>query len=159
MGLDATVYCNCFETGKLREPAPLPDLVYVTPNGFLECQSDDLTLLLSFDQWLCDRACIHKDGILLTHRIGNIDLVGKIRMELSIHAEKFPILLSKVVYSGTHAGDFLPNDKVVGLEMELRVLGKALPISGDVKEYIKFFRSQMSELVKAAQSVSKPIAF
>jgi hypothetical protein len=76
MGLDATVYCNCFEMGMLREPPPCPDIVHVTPDGSLDCKSDDLDTLLSFDRWLLERACEHENGILLHHRIGNLALVG-----------------------------------------------------------------------------------
>ena len=41
MGLDAFVFCNCYEKGKLREPPPRPGLVFVTENGSLDCKSDD----------------------------------------------------------------------------------------------------------------------
>ena len=33
MGLDATVYCDCYEKGKARRPPPQPELVYLDENA------------------------------------------------------------------------------------------------------------------------------
>ena len=71
MGLDATVYCACFETGLLKEPPPCSQ-IFVTDGGSLECHSEDLETLLAFDEWVNHRACNHPGGILLHHRIGNL---------------------------------------------------------------------------------------
>lgn len=37
MGLDATVYCDCFETGRLKELPPNPS-VFVSDDGSLDCR-------------------------------------------------------------------------------------------------------------------------
>jgi hypothetical protein len=159
MGLDATVYCDCYEAGRLREPPPNPDLISVAPDGSLDCRSDDLDTLLEFDRWLLKRACEHENGVLLHHRIGNLAQVGLLRGELSREAGKFPIVLEKVIYSGTHAGDYLSLDDVRQLESELRDMDRFVCSDKANQKYIKWFGRQMRELAKAALSVSKPISF
>jgi len=81
------VYCSCFETGTLNEPPPYPDLISVGPDGSLEFKSQDLDVLLELDQWLLNRACAHKNGTLLHHRIGNMAQVGLLRGELYSFAQ------------------------------------------------------------------------
>ena len=158
MGLDATVYCNCFERGLLKEPPPCSS-VFVSDDGCLDCRSEDLDSLLSFDEWIGHRACEHPNGILLHHRIGNLAQVGLLRSELERDEEKFPILLTKVVYSGTHAGDYLTLKDIEALAIELNRLGSFVCSSPRNQEYIDWFRQQMLELVDAASRVTKPIAF
>jgi len=157
MGLDATVYCNCFETGKLKEQ---PDQeVFVCHNGSLECQEEDLDIQLAFDQWLYCRACDHANGILVHHRIGNIALVGLLREELKLKKELFPYLLSKILYNGIHGGDFLPIQDFSILRAELDQLTTFSCSSKRNAECVDWFRTQMVELLEAAESVSKPISF
>ncbi len=159
MGLDAAVYCNCFETGRLKESPPYPDLVFVTRDGSLDCKSENLELLLEFDQWLFHRACEHEDGVLLHHRIGNIALVSLLWNELSRETEKFPIIMQKILYSGTHAGDYLSLDVVENLETELDYLGKLVCSTERSQKFVDEFRQQLIELVKTALEVGKPISF
>jgi hypothetical protein len=71
------------------------------------CGSDDLPVELAFDQWRQTRACEHEDGILVHHYIGNIALVGFLRNELQRASDQFPMILEKVLYNGTHCGDFI----------------------------------------------------
>jgi hypothetical protein len=158
MGLDATVYCNCFEIGKLKEPAPFPS-VYVSEDGSLDCRSEDLNELLAFDQWLLHRACDHPRGILLHHWIGNLAQVELLRSELEREVAAFPVLLGKVVYSGTHAGDYLCLEDLPGVRAELEELDRFVCSSERNQEYVDQFRGQMIGLVDAAQRVAKPISF
>lgn len=41
MGLDALVYCDCVEKGRLRIPHPFPKLLYTEENGSPEIKSKD----------------------------------------------------------------------------------------------------------------------
>ena len=159
MGLDATVYCNCFESGRLREPSPYPTLISIAPDGSLDCQSEDLDTLLEFDQWLLNRACEHKNGILLHHRIGNMAQVILLRDELSHEAEKFPVMLRKVLYSGTHAGDYLSLDEVRDLQGALSHLETFACSNEKNREDVEWFRQQMKELTEVALNIGKPISF
>ncbi len=159
MGLDATVYCNCFESGRLKEPPPNSSLVYVAPDGSLDYKSEDLDVLLVFDTWLRESACEHEDGISQHHYIGNIALVGLLREELKRESEKLPILLEKVLYSGSHAGDYLSLEDVSGLQAELNVLAEFAASDEKMQAYVEEFRIQMQELIEAALSAGKRISF
>ena len=158
MGLDATVYCNCFERGLLKEPPPCSS-VFVSNDGSLACRSEDLDTLLTFDEWRSHRACDHPSGILLHHRIGNLAQVALIRSELGRDEKIFPILISKVVHSDTHAGGHLTLDDIAALEVELDRLDSFVCSAQPNQEYIDLFRQQMIELVDTAKRVSKPISF
>lgn len=128
-------------------------------NGSLNCRCEDLDTLLAFDEWVGHRACDHPRGILVHHRIGNLAQVGLLRSELQRDEMLFPILLSKVLYSGTHGGDHLTLQNIAALELELVRLGSFVCAGQHNQEYIDWFRQQMIELVDAATSVSKPISF
>lgn len=159
MGLDATVYCDCFESGRLKELPPDPSLVYVCDNGSLDCKSEDSEALSAFDEWLQTRACEHEDGALVSHRIGSATHVGLLRRELEKDSKEFPLLLEEVLYSGTHTGDYLSGKEILKLQKELKVLAEFAASSKDSQLFVGEFRAQMEELANAALSVKKPISF
>jgi hypothetical protein len=78
MGLDAGVYCDCFERGRLRSPPPPGCTLSVDDRGLLLCGSDDLGTQIAFDRWQLDQACEHENGLLVQHRIGNIALADSV---------------------------------------------------------------------------------
>jgi hypothetical protein len=159
VGLDATVYCNCFETDSLREIPPFVDLIYVSAHGGLDCKSENLNVQLEFDQWLMNRACEHEDGVLLHHYIGNIALVCVLRNELQKWSENFQIILEKILYSGTHAGDFLTLEDIEKLSKEIDFLEKLRGSTEQNQEFLNDFRVKLCDLVQASTKVSKPISF
>ena len=158
MGLDATVYCDCFEKGHVKELPPCPN-VSVSADGSLECRSEDLDVLIAFDRWLIERACSHPEGILLQHRIGNLAAVELLRGEIARERERFPVLLGKVLYSGTHAGDHLSTEDIVAMQRELEQLRNFVCLSSEKQSFVKNFRAQMIELSEAALRVGKAISF
>ena len=115
--------------------------------------------LLSFDKWSRRGACSHPSGILVHHYIGNLALVDLLRSELEREALRFPILLNKVLYSGSHSGDYLTLDDIAALPVELDKLALVVCSTQPNQEYIECFRRQMIELVEAAERVRKPISF
>jgi hypothetical protein len=160
MSLDATVYCDCFERGRLRTP-PLPQWnLYVDEYGGRSRSSltgglgDDL----AFDRWNVT-ACEHEDGVLLHHYLGNIARVGLVREALSGHAESFPIILRKVVYNGVHGGDFLAVEQVESLRPELDALKRVRPDDQRQARCVRDFEAQLTELVGASLRLRKPISF
>lgn len=157
MGLDATVYCNCFETGRLKEAPPCQP-VFVTDDGSLYCRNEELDMLLAFDHWRLN-ACEHLNGILLHHRIGNLGQVSYLRSELNREPEAFPVLLRKVVYNGSHAGDYLSAEDLADLAIELERLSRLVCSTPTNQEYVDQFHQQMTELVEVALRVGKPISF
>jgi hypothetical protein len=159
MGLDAVVYCDCFESGRIREPPPVSLAIKVAEDGSLEWRDDDFLIDLALNYWLNERACHHAGGILVSHRIGNVALVEFLRGELSRSRDLFPVLLEKVLYSGTHCGDYLLTDEVLKLREELVELADFTCSEAEHQPYMEEFRQQMDELVESALSVGKPIVF
>ncbi|MFC1834098.1 hypothetical protein ACFL2Q_05105 [Thermodesulfobacteriota bacterium] len=75
MGLDAIIYCDCFERGELTQ-SRLPEWgVYVDEEDGRSTTSQDLDMQLAFDRWNDEQECPHPGGWLLHHHIGNISLV------------------------------------------------------------------------------------
>ncbi|MCU0786152.1 MAG: hypothetical protein MUF81_19310 [Verrucomicrobia bacterium] len=161
MGLDAVVYCDCCEKGRLLEPPPLGASLRVAPDGSIEREPDaeSLEADLAFDQWREQSACEHAGGVLLHHYLGNISLIGSLRSELQREAERFPLLLTRVLYSGTHAGDYLALDIIPALQRELESLAVFRCSTQEAAGFIAEFRAQMSSLAATALSVGKPITF
>src|SRR5689334_19584624 len=145
MGLDACVYCNCYEKGVMRTPPPNGVRLCVEPNGALECESEKMSFdaVRAFDQWQAFSACQHKRGVLLHHRLGNISLIGSLRSELQAESSRFPVLLTKVIYSGSHAGDFLALDAISVLQQELEALGHFQCSTAESAEFMTRFGAQM----------------
>src|SRR2546421_11903983 len=119
MSVDAYVYCDCFERGRLRTP-PQPEWgVHVVEEGGRSTTTQDLDELIAFDTWNYD-ACEHEGGVLLHHRLGNISLIGLYRQLLNPHVDRLPVIVKKIIYSGIHAGDSLSREAVeqIGTELE-----------------------------------------
>ena len=161
MGLDACVFCDCFEKGRLRNPPPAGFATRVDPDGGLNPGRDNYSIeeILAWDEWRRSFACEHPNQELLHHRLGNISLIGSLRLELQGEVAHFPILLGKVVYSGSHAGDYLPVEVIEDLQRELEELARFNCRSKNSDEFMSRFRLQMLELVAASLSVMKPIVF
>jgi hypothetical protein len=175
MGLDAHVYCDCYEKGLLRSLLPHPEYFWVDEDGCLIWTNPDckqvtylpkgnpawqacMDEIVSFDRWRSD-ACEHGDGILVHHRIGNGALVSILREELKREAAQFPLILGRVIYSGTHSGDRLSLDVVPQLELELDPLAKLAGSTPERGLFLRDFHQQLLELIHASHSVGKPICF
>jgi hypothetical protein len=105
------------------------------------------------DRWL-EKSCRH-GGVKLAIRIGNMSYVEQLRESVrDFGANRFPILLQRVLYSGTHAGDSIPVRMVPKLQGELRVL-KQRPATKELLPFIK----AMERLCGASIKTCKPIIF
>lgn len=113
---------------------------------------------MQFDAWTVG-ACEHPFGMLLHHRVGNIAAVGLIRQKLSRLASRFPFLLTRVVYSGIHSGDFIRVHELSILDLEVRSLSEVECDDALSTELLREFSRQFDELIQAALLVKKPIAF
>lgn len=161
MGLDATIYCDCFEKGRLRCAPPNGGKLRVDPDGTL-CRSEDSGRIeddIAFDRWLRDSACAHPNGVLLHHRLGNTGLIAQLRGALGRDAHRFPLLLGKVIHDGTHCGDFIPACDLPALREEVELLLSFRSSDAEAPEYPAQFAAQMHELVETAIAVQKPISF
>jgi hypothetical protein len=131
----------------------------VTEDGSLLSGSDDLKLQIEFDKWQHCDACEHQDCYLVAHYIGNIALVAFLREELGRSPDRFPMILSRVVYNGIHCGDFIPAGELPQLVPEVEALESLHCADPQDEGFLRAFEKQMWELVTAALRVSKPIAF
>jgi hypothetical protein len=159
MGLDAVVYCNCFETGRINS-APKPEWdTRVHPDGQRDV-GENMTLeqMMEFDDW-SRTACEHPNGILVHHRLGNISAIGELRQALGRNADAFPIILSKVIYSGSHGGDHLEVFEVELLKRELEPLTELHTTDPDDEPFLRHFEHQLRDLIDWALRTKKPISF
>lgn len=138
---------------------PAPDWdIYIGEDGGRELRSDDPARQGAFGQWNID-ACEHECGWALHHRLGSIGEVALLRSALARQADAFPLILSKVLYSGIHAGDIIPVEHVALLEPELRSLADLHGDDSRSEEYVRHFETQLRELVETARRIGKPISF
>jgi hypothetical protein len=159
MALDAYVCCDCFERGTLLVGPPAGCNLSVCADGSLSCGSVDLDVQLAFDRWQQSEACDHEFGILIAHRIGNIDLVAALRRELGRWPDRFQMVLSRVIYNGAHAGDFIPAFDVPRLVPEVEALGSVQCEDPEMLGVLRLFAAQMQDLVAVAMRLGKPIVF
>jgi hypothetical protein len=166
MGLDAVVFCDCVEKGCLLVPHPYPRLLYIASNGAPEIRSKDPAKADEHDRWMDLPPCKHEGMMLAGCSVGNMMFVPHLRDILSAVATKrghaCPVLLGKVLYSGTHCGDHLTVRDVGRLSNELESLKgaklSAAALSGEDAQQIATAMRDLRRLVKTALAVIKPIA-
>jgi hypothetical protein len=158
MGLDATVYCRCFEQGRLGNP-PLPEWgVGVSEEGFRTPSTDDLELEAAFDAWN-QHACEHEDGVAMHHWLGNIARIDHLRETLEAHASRLPVVTGKVISNGIHSGDWLSPADVDHLAQEVAVLAGLEFSDRRTEDVVRDFEVKLRELIACARRFSRPIVF
>lgn len=165
MGLDACVYCDCVEKGRLTSLPPLPNLLYIEQDGCPLTREDGTEAWVVFETWIQSHPCPHEDFYLVNHHLGNMSAISFTRSVVkqlsSEPEEEYPILWSKVIYSGTHAGDFLLPAQALTLGAELERL-RLQPLPHAKEDYVAYwlqFLTMLEDLVKASRTVGKPISF
>ena len=158
MSLDAFVRCTCLRDGKAK-PHPFPDRLSFDETGeptLAGDPSDDDWE--AHDKWLAD-SCEH-GGYLLSMFLGNITRVERLRTFLrgleGKPGPKFPILLEKVLYDGTHTGDHLAREESVALMKEVDTVLHSRDI---LAESEKEFFENMKQLCEASIETGNPILF
>jgi hypothetical protein len=155
MGLDASVRCNCIKEGK-APPHPFPELLAFDNTGEPILKGDrdiDLKLWLKHDKW-CHDSCPHS-GYLVEKRLGNVTSVAYVREFLENNSPHgFPLLLERVVYSGSHCGDWVAASEAVQLLTETRRLQ-----SSTSDPFIVPFTNDLIELAEASIATGNPIVF
>jgi hypothetical protein len=165
MGLDAAVFCDCVEKGRLTVPHPYPRQLYIARNGAPEIRSKDRTKVDEHDQWMELPPCKHSEMMLEGCHI-NMWFVSRLYDLLSDalrkRGQQCPVLLGKVLYSGAHCGDHLTVRDVRRLANELDQLKGVRLSQGalveDAPEIPKTMKA-LRRLVKSALAINKPIAF
>jgi hypothetical protein len=157
MALDAFVYCDCFEKDNLRCNPPGGLKLKIAANGDVTCDAPSDHDWFAFTAWKQGKACAHDGMILKHHRLGTSKILDPLRAELEKeHADRFPILLQKVLYSSTHTCDWIPLKLLPKLTDELKQLNPHGTHSADALRHLKI---QLAELIIAAQMAHKPICF
>jgi len=159
MGLDAYVRCNCFKEGRTA-PCPFPDRLRFDGYGEPDVDNSDNKLttedFVEFDRWSYDWGCEHH-GFLMSARIGNIAFVAHVRALLEANKDSenpFSLLLSKVVYSGSHCGDYIKSEDAASLLKEVKGL------ESFVDDWaMKEFRGTLRSLCEASIASGNPIGF
>jgi hypothetical protein len=159
LSLDAYVRCTCIRDGKVKAPHPFPELFLWDESGAPSLKGDP-----SEDEWEAhDRwvqeSCEH-EGFLVSEFLGNITRAQHVREFLrglqGDPGPKFPLLLKRVVYDGTHTGDSIPVKLSPALKSEVDlVLGSSDILTDGEKE---FFES-MKRLCEASIATGNPIMF
>lgn len=159
MSLDGYVRCTCIRDGKTQKPHPFPNRLTWDETGAPSLTGDPGDdEWEAHDEWV-QNACEHQ-GFIASEFLGNINRVRNVREFLKgLQGEagpKFPVLLKKVVYDGTHTGDFLPAKQTAALMKEVDlVLGSKDILTQGERE---FFES-MKRLCEASLATGNPIGF
>jgi len=158
MSLDAHVRCTCIRDGKAK-PHPFPDRLTFDETGEPvltgDPSDDDWD---AHDDWLGE-SCEH-GGYLLALPLGNITRVQRLRAFLrgleGKPGPRFPLLLTRVLYDGTHTGDWLASDKSADLLKEVETVLHSRDI---LAESEKEFFENMKQLCEASIETGNPIMF
>jgi hypothetical protein len=152
----------------------------ILPGGDLDCVSCDPAVQARFERWR-QRACRHEDGYAASAALGNIASVTLLTTALRSVARRFPVLLGRVLYCGSHCGDHLTPRQVERLDAELRELAhvrlkedvgldrrlrpvrlERAEVRASGKELdgeLRRVRGELRRLVRVALRLGKPIAF
>jgi len=158
MSLDAFVRCTCIRDGKAKLH-PFPDRLTFDEIGEPELTGDPSDEEWEeHDKWLTD-SCEH-GGYILSMFLGNITRVKNLRSFLRhLQGEpgpRFPILLEKVLYDGTHTGDWIPVEESPALLQEVDTVLHSKDI---LAESEKEFFDNMKQLCEASIETGNPIMF
>jgi hypothetical protein len=158
MSLDAFVRCNCVRDGKAK-PHPFADRLIFDERGEPSLSGD-----VSEEDWethhrWLSESCDH-NGFMVGESLGNITLAKHLRDFLrglqGDPAPRFPILLKKVVYDGTHTGDWIGSKEAARLLQEVDTV---LHSSDILSESEKGFFASMKRLCEASIATGNPIVF
>lgn len=143
MGLDALVY---------RNKANLP-----FDADAVGAEFNSITGEYYFADDAVEQRYPYETRVAISKSIGNITLVGRLREEAQAVLDEDSVVLSKVLYSGTHTGDTLDSRVFARLERELSSLARHAGQTGS--ERLQRFASDMNELLAAARAENNPIVF
>lgn len=140
MGLDAVVYRN----RKNLQLGPDEEFAHLVPEtGETYFENDEISRK-------------HRERFQAAHRrLGNIAEIAFLRNEILQLGAGAGKLYSKVLYSGSHSGDFIAVNELPLLLEEIASLRKR----GKHSEEMEGFLNQMEALVRAAINEPNPVVF
>lgn len=158
MSLDARVFCDCFERGRTAPPPAGLRLGVDDDGSVVPADGASAEEYAAYDRWRA-AACVHPNGELAAARLGNVAEIGALRELLKGRVRELPILMGKVLFSGSHTGDFLgPEDvRALGAELEIAAaIAAGLPGESGLGTFVERLRG----LRECAIGVGgKPIVF
>jgi len=140
VGLDAVVYRNKkhLHLGEDEKSAQL-----IPERGEVYFENDELSRK-------------HREQLIAAGaRLGNITEIAELRDELSRLTVPASILREKVLYSGSHSGDFIPFDELSVLLDEIHLVRR----TGKASRELQSFLDSIEELIRAATNETNPIVF
>lgn len=93
--------------------------------------------------------------IAVHRRIGSTSLIAQLQEQATAVLDSQSVVLAQVLYSGTHAGDWIPLSLIGQLQDELSRL-QSMPGSSEI---MKKFVQDMNDLVAASKAECNPIVF
>jgi hypothetical protein len=158
MSLDAFVRCNCVRDGKAKAH-PFTNRLTFDERGEASLSGDvSEEDWEAHDRWLGE-SCEH-NGFLVGESQGNSTLAKHLldflRGLQGDPAPRFPILLKKVIYDGTHTGDWISSKEAARLLQEVDTV---LHSSDILSESEKGFFTSMKRLCEASIATGNPIVF
>lgn len=137
MGLDARVYVNVKRLPGAVDPR----------HATVDSQTGEVTLD-SDRQFIA----VHK-------RLGNAAMIAWLseRVASALASIPNPLLITKVLYSGTHSGDVLNASDLPQLQREIQMVKENA--GGPAALEIQQFLGDIEELIRAAQEQGNPIVF
>lgn len=158
MSLDGLGRCTCIRDGKAK-PYPFPDRPIFHESGEPTLTGDPSEQEWeAHDQWLGESR--EHEGYLLALFLGNIPRVGNLRSFLrhlrGTPGPRFSILLEKVLYDGTHTGDWISSKIAEKLLKEVDIVLRSRDILEDSE---KEFFNNMKLLCEASVATGNPVVF
>ena len=158
MRLQAYVFCNCFEQGRVKRPPPNPELVELRPNGDNLCCRCTPAQWQAYETWRL-HACRHLYGTVtggeLGHRLPREDL----HRAMLPHHRTFPLLVRKVLGCQPQTRySYLTLKQVAKLQLELARFKNFHLADRKLDNELQYYRGQLKQLVRAALKFQQPIA-
>ena len=92
----------------------------------------------------------------LRRRLGNVSLISSLHTELAALLPADSVLLSSILYDGTHGGDVISSDRIGILKNEISTLRNN---GASLSREISVFLDSVDALVTAAEDNDNPIVF
>jgi hypothetical protein len=141
MGLDAVVY-------KSRERFP------VDPAGLGLRMEPDTREWYSDNGYLPD--AIKIAGVEALHRcLGNVSSIAELHREAARVLRPQSLILCRVLYDGSHCGDFIGFERMTELKEEIELLRRSEPLT----QIMASFLDDLDQLVAEAEEQRNPVVF
>jgi hypothetical protein len=158
MRLQAYVFCDCYERGRVKLPPPEPKIVGVLTNGDVACKQPTPAQYQAFLEWRY-LACHHRDGLIIGGLLGHRLSVEVMHKAMLPHRGTFPFFFRKVLGCKPKTRfSHLTLKQVEQLQIELVRMKKFHLSDRKHDNELRYYLGQMKQLVRAALKFQQPIA-